>query len=75
MAGSSLEFNAMDFRRELMSSTGDVGLGKPHTTETHRGSHVPPTHSKALLPDCSIVEGMRGAGKSFWTAVLANEDA
>ena len=34
--------------------------------------HVPPTHSKALSPEVSIVEGMRGAGKSFWTAVLAS---
>lgn len=33
--------------------------------------HVPQTHPKALSPDVSIVVGMRGSGKSFWTAVLA----
>ena len=35
--------------------------------------YIPQLHNKALLPEVSIVEGMRGAGKSFWTAVLAND--
>lgn len=35
--------------------------------------YVPPMHVKALQPEVSVVEGMRGAGKSFWTAVLAND--
>jgi len=35
--------------------------------------YVPLLHNKALLPEVSIVEGMRGAGKSFWTAVLADD--
>ena len=36
---------------------------------------MPPLHSKALSPEASIVEGMRGAGKSFWTAVLLDDKA
>lgn len=36
--------------------------------------YLPDRHSKALLPEVSIVEGMRGAGKSFWTAVLADDN-
>lgn len=35
--------------------------------------YIPIMHSKALLPEVSIVEGMRGAGKSFWTAILADD--
>ncbi len=31
---------------------------------------VPTSHIKALSLDSSVVVGMRGAGKSFWTAVL-----
>jgi hypothetical protein len=34
---------------------------------------VPKQHPKALSIDSSVVVGMRGAGKSFWTAVLATD--
>lgn len=33
-------------------------------------TYVPPSHAKALNPDNTIVEGMRGAGKSHWWAAL-----
>lgn len=32
--------------------------------------YVPPTHLKALRPECQLVVGTRGAGKSVWTAAL-----
>lgn len=35
--------------------------------------YVPARHAKALHLDASVVVGMRGAGKSWWTAVLASE--
>mgnify|MGYP005849569949 CR=1 FL=1 len=35
--------------------------------------YVPQQHRKALSLDASVVVGMRGAGKSLWTAVLASE--
>jgi hypothetical protein len=38
--------------------------------ETWKDVFVPPTHYKALHPQTMLVEGMRGAGKSFWTKVL-----
>lgn len=38
--------------------------------ESWRDVFVPPTHYKALNPQTMLVEGMRGAGKSFWTKVL-----
>lgn len=34
--------------------------------------YVPSHHTKALHLDASVVVGMRGAGKSWWTAVLAS---
>lgn len=43
-------------------------LVPPKPTEIY----IPTQHNKALLPEVSVVEGMRGAGKSFWTAVLAD---
>lgn len=36
------------------------------------GVYVPTLHAKALHLDASVVVGMRGAGKSWWTAVLAS---
>jgi len=35
--------------------------------------YVPSRHARALHLDASVVVGMRGAGKSWWTAVLASE--
>lgn len=32
--------------------------------------YCPPTHAKALDPETTIVEGIRGAGKSFWWRAL-----
>lgn len=34
--------------------------------------YVPESHLQALAPNRMVVEGMRGCGKSFWTAVLAD---
>jgi len=36
---------------------------------------TPRTHARALDPDEIVVEGDRGVGKSFWSAVLTFEDA
>ena len=35
---------------------------------------VPQGHLKALRPQAMLVEGMRGAGKSFWTKVLSDPE-
>lgn len=36
-------------------------------------TYVPPSHARALDPENTLVEGIRGAGKSFWWATLASE--
>jgi len=74
MKQTNFEFDAAAFRIELMNLPDTAAwdtLDPPKLTEIH----VPPMHIKALLPDVSIVEGMRGAGKSFWTAVLFDDKA
>lgn len=35
--------------------------------------YVPPTHLKALRPECQLVVGTRGVGKSVWTAALSDQ--
>lgn len=36
--------------------------------------YVPPAHIKALRPECYVVVGTRGVGKSVWTAALGDAD-
>lgn len=65
-------FNPVDFRQALADlplSPAWSNLVPPKPVEIH----LPQLHSKVLLPEVSIVVGMRGAGKSFWTAVLADK--
>lgn len=35
-------------------------------------TYVPPSHVRALDPEVTLVEGIRGAGKSFWWAQLSS---
>lgn len=35
-------------------------------------TYVPPSHARALDPEATLVEGIRGSGKSFWCAQLAS---
>jgi hypothetical protein len=35
-------------------------------------TYVPPSHARALDPEATLVEGIRGSGKSFWWAQLAS---
>ncbi|MCM8614179.1 hypothetical protein [Accumulibacter sp.] len=70
--GRSPVFAAAEYRgalRDLPNVAAWENLEPPQLSEIS----VPPTHNKALSPETTIVEGMRGAGKSFWTAVLAND--
>lgn len=42
------------------------------STRPEAFTYVPPTHAKALEVDATMVEGIRGAGKSFWFSLLAS---
>lgn len=72
MNKSAFDFDAIAIRQALMNlplTHAKENLDPPAPAEIY----IPQMHSKALLPEVSIVEGMRGAGKSFWTAVLADD--
>lgn len=73
MTLSKLNFNAVDIRQALIDLplvSAKEDLVPPQPSEIY----IPSLHSKALWQEVSIVEGMRGAGKSFWTAALLNDE-
>lgn len=72
MAQSQFNFDASALR-EALTKLPDTSAWEKLDPPTPAEVYIPLMHSKALLPEVSIVEGMRGAGKSFWTAVLADD--
>lgn len=68
----TLAFNPHAARRALArlpDLAAQESLIPPALTQIY----VPARHAKALNLDASVVVGMRGAGKSWWTAVLASD--
>ncbi|MFA7241273.1 MAG: hypothetical protein WC091_14270 [Sulfuricellaceae bacterium] len=68
----ALSFDPVAIRQALIdlpTTHAWENLNPPKPSEIY----IPLMHPKALPPDVSIVEGMRGAGKSFWTAILADD--
>lgn len=63
---------AVELRHALAESlpaidqAGDADMRGPQFT------FLPPSHAKALDADSSVVEGIRGSGKSFWWGHLAS---
>lgn len=72
MEKSKFAFNAIDIRQALINLPS-VSAKEDLTPPLPAEIYIPSLHHKALLQEVSIVEGMRGAGKSFWTAVLLND--
>lgn len=73
MSQSTFHFDAIAIRQafiDLPLTPAWENLNPPKPSEIY----IPSLHHKALLQDVSVVVGMRGAGKSFWTAVLADND-
>ena len=60
-------------RQALIESLPSVDHAGAEPDREPAFTYVPPSHAKALDPDVSLVEGIRGAGKSFWWAQLASE--
>lgn len=60
-------------RRALIESLPSVDHAGTEPDREPAFTYVPPSHAKALDPEVSVVEGIRGAGKSFWWAQLASE--
>lgn len=60
-------------RQALRESLPPVDQAGSHEEREPAFTYVPPSHAKALDTDCSVVEGIRGSGKSFWWAHLVSE--
>ncbi|MBF0176837.1 MAG: hypothetical protein HQL63_08325 [Magnetococcales bacterium] len=60
--------------RKVLSALPDVPAQESLTPPALSKVYLPKNHGKALSLDASIVSGMRGAGKSFWTAVLSSPE-
>ena len=63
-----------DLRAALRESLPAVDQAGAGDTRSPGFTFVPPSHAKALDIDSSVVEGIRGAGKSFWWAHLASAE-
>lgn len=71
---STLLFPKMDMRQALLEALPDNDQTSSAPARTPKFTYVPPSHARALDPENTIVEGMRGAGKSHWWASLNSAD-
>ncbi|HNN98226.1 MAG TPA: hypothetical protein PKI03_38440 [Pseudomonadota bacterium] len=65
--------DAARIRQALRESLPEVDQAGADPDRPPAFTYVPPSHAKALDPDVSVVEGIRGSGKSFWWAHLSSE--
>lgn len=59
-------------RAGIVSAADSLDQAQSTATRVPAFTYVPPTHARALDVDATVVEGIRGAGKSFWWALLAS---
>ena len=60
-------------RQALMSALPDPDQASRTPQQDAPFTYVPQSHALALDPENPVVEGIRGAGKSFWWAALVSE--
>src|SRR6266850_6012314 len=65
--------NPKKLRQALSDSLPSVDQAGALPDRAPAFTYVPPSHARALDPDTSVVEGIRGAGKSFWWAHLFSD--
>jgi hypothetical protein len=59
-------------RQGIQQASASLDQAEPVAGRPEFFTYVPPTHARALDPEATLVEGIRGAGKSFWWAQLAS---
>ena len=59
-------------RSGIKEAAAVLAQDQPTSNRPEAFTYVPPTHAKALDLDATLVEGIRGAGKSFWFSLLAS---
>ena len=63
-----------EIRGALLSSLPGNDDASWQVTREPQFTYVPPSHARALDPESVLVEGIRGAGKSFWWAALNSKE-
>lgn len=59
-------------RRGILETVANLDQAQAAGQQPAGFTYVPPSHARALDIDATLVEGMRGAGKSFWWSSLAS---
>lgn len=65
---------SLDLLRTAIAHTLPVDTSFGGETPPPEFLYLPPSHLKALRPECQLVVGTRGAGKTFWLRALGNEN-
>jgi len=65
--------SAREIRQAILSAPFELDT-KGDDVPSPGTLYLPPAHRKALSLDGSLVVGARGVGKSFWTAVLSDDN-
>jgi hypothetical protein len=66
--------DGLAIRRSVIEATTSLDQAQIAGQQPAGFTYVPPTHARALDLEATLVEGMRGAGKSFWWSSLASPD-
>ncbi len=62
-----------DFREGLIAALPE-DTAQHDETPSARHLYLPASHAKALHPNTTLIQGMRGSGKSFWFAALQSSE-
>ena len=62
-----------DFRQALIAALPE-DTAQHDETPAARHLYLPASHAKALHPNTTLIQGMRGSGKSFWFAALQSSE-
>lgn len=61
-------------RSGILETAAVLDQAQPTLSRPIAFTYVPPSHARALDPESTLVEGIRGAGKSFWFSLLASSE-
>ncbi len=64
---------AKESTRKAMEALPEIDPDNTSPSANVAYTYVPPSHARALDPESTLVEGIRGAGKSFWWMTLVSE--
>ena len=70
----NLPFPKVITRSALLKSLPNIDEAGTSPNKEPAFTYMPPSHARALEPDNTLVEGIRGAGKSFWWTALNSRE-